>query len=68
MKYKKAIPVEIWVLCATYKLAQGANILTCNEMLFAIRCSIVVLVLHIVIMAINIVLRKLITWLAGNKM
>ncbi len=68
MKYKKAIPVEIWVSCAIYKLEEGANILTCNEMLFAIGLSIVVLVFHIVIVAINIVLRELITWLVGNKM
>jgi hypothetical protein len=68
MKYRKAIPIAIWVSCAIYKLAQGANILTCNEMLFAIGLSIVVLVLHIVITTINIVLKKLITWLEGNKM
>jgi hypothetical protein len=41
-KYKKAILVEIKVSCAIYKLAQGANILTCSEH-FVIRRSIVTL-------------------------
>lgn len=45
-----------------------SSIQTFNEMLFAIGRSIVVLVLHILIMAINIVLKKLITWLTDNKM
>jgi hypothetical protein len=33
MKYKKVISIEIQVSCAIYKLAQGANILTCNDFL-----------------------------------
>jgi len=42
-KYRKAILVEIMVSCTIYKLAQGANILTCSE-LFAIEIFIVTLV------------------------
>jgi hypothetical protein len=51
MKYKKVIPIEIQVSCAIYKLAQGANILTCNE-LFAIWCFTIGLVFHEIVMAI----------------
>jgi hypothetical protein len=42
-KYKNAILVEINVSYTIYKLAQGANVLTCNE-LFAIERFIVTLV------------------------
>jgi hypothetical protein len=39
-RYWCAIPVEIRVTAALYKLAQGVNILTCSEM-FTIGCSTV---------------------------
>jgi len=43
--YHKAITIKICVCCFIYKLAQGANFLTCNK-LFAIRKSTISLVLH----------------------
>ncbi len=66
-KYRKAIPIEIRISCAIYKLTQGANILTCNE-LFTIGRSIVGLVFREVVMAINVVFKKLIIWPTGDKM
>ncbi len=66
-KYRKAIPIEIQVSCTIYKLTQGANILTCSE-LFTIGHSIVGLVFCEVVMAINVVFKKLITWPMGDKM
>ncbi len=66
-KYRKAISIEIRVSCAIYKLTQGANILTCSE-LFTIGRSIVSLVFHEVVMTINVVFKKLITWPMGDKM
>ncbi len=66
-KYKKIILVHIQVSCAIYKLAQGVNILTHSE-LFAIGCSIIGHVSYEVVMAINIMFRKLITWPKNEKM
>ncbi len=66
-RYKKASPIEICISCAMYKLAQGANTLTCSE-LFAIGWSFVAFVICKVVMAINLVCRKLITWPMGDKM
>ncbi len=66
-RYKKAILVAIPILCTIYKLAHGANILTCSEF-FAIGQSIVALVLHKVVMAINLVFKKLKTWPMDDKM
>jgi hypothetical protein len=51
--------VEI-CFCIIYKLVHGANILTCSE-LFVVGGSTMGLVLREVVMAINIVSRKLIT-------
>lgn len=31
MNYYSAIPVEIQITCSIYKLAQGFNLLVCNE-------------------------------------
>lgn len=66
-KYRKAILIEIQISCVIYKLTQGANILTCSE-LFTIGRSIVSLVFCEVVMAINVVFKKLITWPMGDKM
>jgi hypothetical protein len=66
-KYKKIILVHIQVSCAIYKLAQGVNILTCSE-LFAIVCSIIGHVSYEVVMAINIMFQKLVTWPMNEKM
>lgn len=57
--YRKAIHVEM-SFCIIYKLVHGANILTCSE-LFVVGGSTMGLVLREVMMAINIVSRKLIT-------
>jgi hypothetical protein len=66
-KYIKTISVEIWGSCTIYKLAQGANILTYSE-LYAIGHSTIGLVFCEIVMAINVVFKKLIIWLVGDKM
>jgi hypothetical protein len=66
-RYRKASPIEICISCVMYKIAQGKNTLTCSE-LFAIGWSFVALVICKVVMAINSVFRKLITWPMGDKM
>jgi hypothetical protein len=60
-KYRKAIIVEICISCAIYELAHDANILTCSG-LFAIGRSSITFVLHKMVMVINLVFSKLITW------
>ncbi len=50
-----------------YKLAQGANILTCSE-LFSIGHSTIAFVLREVIITINIVFKKFINWPTCDKM
>jgi hypothetical protein len=55
--YRCAIPVEIQITAALYKLAQGVNILTCSEM-FAIGRSIVGQAIREVVNAMNIVFRS----------
>jgi hypothetical protein len=59
--YQLAILVEIRVSCCLYKLAHGANLLTCSE-LFAIGRSTVGLVIREVVSAINVVYRDVIWW------
>lgn len=53
IKYRKAIPIEIKISCIIYKLAKGANILTCNE-LFAIGRSTITFMLWEMVTAIKI--------------
>jgi hypothetical protein len=50
-----------------YKFTQGVNILTYSELL-TIGHSIVGLVFHEVVMTINVVFKKLITWPMDDKM
>jgi hypothetical protein len=65
--YRLAIPVEIRVCCCMYKLAHGANLLTCSE-LFAIGCSIVGLVIREVVSTINVVYTDVIRWPRGQEL
>jgi len=58
--YQIIIPIEIWVSCVIYKLAHRVNILICSE-LFAISKSIMSLMLHEIMEAVNIIF-KLILW------
>jgi hypothetical protein len=66
-RYRCAIPVEIRVIAALYKLAQVVNILTCSEM-FAIGCSIVGRAIRKVVNAVNIVFRSQISWPQGEQL
>ncbi len=65
--YRKIIPIEICVCCAMYKLAQGANFLVSIE-LFAMGKSIVSLIFHEFVYAINQVYSGLMKWLEGPTM
>ncbi len=60
-KYRKIVLIEIYVCCAMYKLAQGANFLVCNE-LFAMGKYIVSFILHEFVYAINQVYVGLMKW------
>ncbi len=66
-KYKKIVPIEICVCCVMYKLAHGANFMVCNE-LFAMGKSIVSLILHEFVYAINQIYSGLMKWLEGPTM
>jgi hypothetical protein len=59
--YRCAVPVEIRVTAALYKLAQGVNILTCSEV-FAIGRSMVGRAIREVVNAVNVVFRSQISW------
>jgi hypothetical protein len=50
-----------------YKLAQGYNLLVCNEFLF-VGESIMYLVIQAIVVAINVMFRKIISWPIGDKM
>jgi len=63
-KYHNSILVEIRVCCYMYKRAHGANLLICTEF-FVICKSIVSLVLHEFVIALNIVFKKLTIWPIG---
>jgi hypothetical protein len=65
-QYKNGIPIEIWVSCAIYKLVHGDNFLVCSK-LFTIGKSIMLLVLHEVVTIVNVLFRKLISWLVDAK-
>jgi hypothetical protein len=52
--------------CALYKIAQGCNLLICNE-LFTVGRSIVSIVLKEIIIGINIIFKKVLSWPIGNK-
>ena len=66
-RYFCAIPVEIRVTAALYKLVQGVNILTCSEM-FAIGRSTVGRTIRKVINAVNVVFRSQILWPEGDQL
>jgi hypothetical protein len=66
-KYRQAIPVEVWVCCCLYKLAQGASLLQCSES-FAIGKSTVGLLIREVVAAINRVFGNIIRWPRGQEM
>jgi hypothetical protein len=65
--YRLAVPVEVRVCAALYKLAQGANILSCSEK-FAIGKSTVSVVICEVVGALNNIFGDLIHWPRGNEM
>ncbi len=67
IRYKKTILMEIQVSCAIYKLAHGANFFICND-LFAIRKSIVTLMLYEVVDVVNVIFKRLISWPIGLEM
>ncbi len=50
-----------------YKLVQGYILLMCNEFFF-VGESIVYLVIQKVVVAINVMFRKIISWLISDKM
>jgi hypothetical protein len=58
-KYRFTVPVEVCVCCCLYKLAHGANFLTCNEK-FAIRRSTMSLVIREVVYTINSVYKDVV--------
>lgn len=64
-KFRVAIPVEVRVCCAIYKLAQGANIGVCSE-LFAIGRSTVGKVLREVVRGICLQFKQAIQWPTGQ--
>jgi hypothetical protein len=66
-RYRCAIPVEIRVTTALYKLAHGVDILTCSE-LFAIDCSTIGRAIQEVVNSINIVFRSQISWPEGDEL
>ncbi len=66
-QYKNGIIIEIKVSCIIYKLVHGDNFFVCSE-LFVIGKSIMLLVLHEVVTIVNVIFRKLISWLIGAKM
>jgi hypothetical protein len=59
--YRLAVPVEVRVCATLYKLAQGVNILSCNEK-FAIGKSTVSVVIREVVGALNNIFGDLIRW------
>jgi hypothetical protein len=65
--YRLAVPVEVRVCAALYKLAQGANFLSCSEK-FAIGKSTVSVVIREVVAALNICFGNLIRWPRGEEM
>jgi hypothetical protein len=64
-RYWCAIPVEIRVTAALYKLAHGVNILTCSEM-FTIRHSTVGRAIREVVNTVKVVFRSQILWPQGG--
>jgi hypothetical protein len=62
--YRKAVPVEVRICVCLYKLAHGANILTCSEH-FAIGRSTVGMCIREFVAAINLVYRGMISWSRG---
>jgi hypothetical protein len=57
--YQKAIPIDIQLSCAIYKLAHDANFLMWNEF-FTIKKSTFSKVLHEFVAIMNVVIKKLI--------
>jgi hypothetical protein len=66
-KYKYAILVEIHVSCVVYKFVHGCNFLIYSK-LVAIGKFTISLVPHEFVDAVNVVFRKLISWLVGVEM
>jgi hypothetical protein len=66
-QYRKVFPIEIWVLCAIYKLAHGTNLLMCNE-LFAISKSTISKVLYEFVAIMNVLFKKVIAWPTKARM
>jgi hypothetical protein len=66
-KYPVAVPIEVRVCCCLYKLAHGANFLSCSEK-FAIGRSIMSLVIREVVSAINFLFKNVIQWPRGDDM
>ncbi len=66
-KYWLAIPIEIHVSCALYKLTHGANILLCSKWL-AMEKNIVALMLWKFVKFVNIVFKSFIRWPKGREM
>jgi len=66
-KYKNTILVEIRLSCVVYKFVHGCNFLIYIK-LFAIGKKTISLVPHEFVDAMNVVFRKLISWLMGVEM
>ncbi len=66
-KYKCVVPVNIKVTCSLYKLAHVAKYLQCSEH-FIIRKSIVHLVLHKFVHAMNKIFKNQVRWVEGNNL
>jgi hypothetical protein len=65
--YRLAVPIEVRVCAALYKLAQGTNILSCSEK-FVIGKSTVSVVIREVVGTLNNICGDLIRWPRGNEM
>jgi hypothetical protein len=59
--------MEVWVVNVFYKIAQGSNLLICNE-LFIVGWSTILLVFQEVIIIFDVLFKKLISWPFENKM
>ena len=60
-RYRLAVPVLVRVACTLFKLSHGASLLLCSEV-FAVGRSTMSMILRDVVWAINVVLRKEISW------
>ena len=60
-RYRLAVPVLVRVACTLFKLSHGASLLLCSEV-FVVGCNTMSMILRDVVWAINVVLRKEISW------